>query len=155
MKIRSMLRHMVRLIKLVVIGSIVATRSTTGAPASDATHEHELAWMAVREALARSSAGNQLPADVERMVTERVGTDLELSVRASYRNVPTDRIAELDALWMDSLIRSGAGSAATDAFLAERAQVLSQILSANGDGPKSIDEWRNIERIFKRTPYDA
>lgn len=151
MTFRGLLSNAGRLFKLVVIGSVVATRSTSGAIAPDEGLEHELAWMAVRQGLAKQS-DIELPTDVQRMVMDSAGDDLGYRVHASYRSVAPENIANLDAMWMDSLVQSGAGADATDQFLAERSRALTEAAASHAD---KAEKWRDIERIHKRTPYDA
>lgn len=155
MKYPSPFRYVGRLIKLVVIGSVVVTPSAAAPPARDDALQHELAWMSVRKGLAGTSETAHLPVDVRRLVEQGAGDDLELRVRASYRDIDPDAIAELDALWMDNLVDLGAGADAMDTFLEARAGMLSDMAGSEEAGLDNADKWRSFLRVFKRAPYDA
>ena len=148
--IRMVLTNLGRLIKLVVIGSIVATRSSSTAMAPDEGIDHEMAWMTVRQGLDRTSEIG-LTADIRRLVGDGAGDDLEARVRASYGGTETGSITQLDTLWMESLMQSGAGSDVTDRFLDARSSTLAELLPT----ASSVSEARDLDRVFKRTPYDA
>ncbi|MEM9320659.1 MAG: hypothetical protein AAGA70_16875 [Pseudomonadota bacterium] len=152
---RSFLSKIGRVIKLVVIGSVVVTRSTGDAEAPENGLQHELAWMAVREGLTRTSSETELSADIRRLVMETGAEDLEYRVRSTYLNVSADEIARLDSLWMDSLMQSGANADATDRFLAERSRAMSSLLLTQHSDVETVAQLRTVERIYKRTPYDA
>ena len=147
---RMVLTNLGRLIKLVVIGSVVVTRSSSGAMTPEEGLEHELAWMAVRQGLDRTSEIGPT-ADIRRLVGDGAGEDLEARVRASYSGASAASLSQLDTLWMESLLQSGAGSDATDRFLGERSRALADLLPA----ATSASEARELDRVFKRTPYDA
>ena len=150
MMVRMVLSNLGRLIKLVVIGSVVATRSSSGAMTPEESLDHELAWMAVRQGLDRTSEIG-LTADIRRLVGDGAGDDMETRVRASYSGASTGSIPELDTLWMESLMQGGAGSDVTDRFLDARSSALAELLPT----ASSAREARDLDRVFKRTPYDA
>ena len=150
MTLRAVLTNLGRLIKFVVIGSVVVTRSSSGAMTPEEGLDHELAWMAVRQGLDRPSEIG-LTADMIRLVGDSTGGDLEMRVRASYSSASAATIPQLDTLWMESLMQSGAGSDVTDRFLEARSSMLAELLPT----ASSAREARDLDRVFKRTPYDA
>jgi len=152
---KTRFRFVGHVVKLFMIGSIMATRTASGAATPEDALQHELAWMSVRDGLSGAETGIQLPADVRRLVEQGFDSDLDYRVRATYSAIAPADIAQLDALWMDRFAEGGAGTEVVDRFLQERAAALPQLVQDKADQMDSADKWRSFIREFKRAPYSG
>lgn len=144
-----------RMIKLVVLGSAVATRTATGSPAPESALDHELAWLVVRERTVGNSASAALPDDVRYLVACSFSEDFEYRVKSSYRSALPDGIATLDELWMDTMLEGGADFQIMDRFLAARTTALSEM---GTPGSTDVDAAGKLARdlhLYKAIPYDG
>lgn len=155
MKQKKPLRHLSNFLKLFMIGSLVASRSATGAATPEETLEHELAWIAARDGLIDATPGIQLPVDIRRLVDQGFDGNFDLRVRTSYRGISPDEIADLDALWMASFSENGVDADVVDRFIVARAATLPEMMQENAAEIDSSDKWRTFIREFKRAPYSG
>ncbi len=137
---KSKLLGAMKIVKLVILGSALATRTATGSYTVEDQIANELAWLNVRRDLETMQQPSQLPTTIVRLVAAGQGPEFETRILASYAAVRPEARSQLDAMWMDRLADE-ASSATLDRFLATRAVALAEAMGIESDSLESADDW--------------